>query len=851
MNLRLFVRMVGRELRGSRGRLSFFCACVAVGVAAVVGVAALVDATLAGIQLRSRELLGGDLAIESRTPIPGLDAHLSAVLGGTDFRRADVALMATMIRGPSGPSRLAELKAIDLDDGDFPLAGTLELSPARPVRELLDERSVLVARAVMSETGASVGDPLFVGGQEFRIRGVIEREPDPLTFSFAFGPRVLLTRAALERTGLLAANHRIRYRTLIAFARSPSAERLGELAHSLEARIPGGGVYVTVETQADAQPALRNTLERVQRYLGLVALLSLLIASVGVAQIVSTWLAQATPQTAILRCLGLRPREILYLYIGEVAALALLGSLIGSVIGGSLPALVGQAYPELVPADVVRQVPIAALARGWIMGVGVALAFCAWPLTAVWSVSPALVLRAEVAPLPVPRTLRGFALAALTAVIFAAALAQTREPRTAFGFAAGVGLVGALLWLGARALLWVVGRLPRSRLPAVVWQGAAAIARPGAGTTGSLVALGMGSLAVLGITLVQDVLAREISSALPPNAPSVFLLDIQPDQWPEVERMATAAGAVHVQHVPVVMARLRAIDGRDVETLVSERAGAASEQERSRWVLTREQRVTSLRELPDNNRILRGALWQKPDVPEMSLEVEFARDLGAELGSRLLFDVQGVPMEFEVTSLRSVEWRSFSPNFFLVAEPGVLDDAPQFFLGAARVPARAEQSLQDELARQLPNVTVLRVQALLDRAAGLLDQVALAVRLLGAFAAATGLIILAGSIASSQLRRAREAALLKTLGLTRARVLQLFAIEYALGGAVAGATSALGAYALTAQFTRSVLSLASAPSLGLCLLGFVVTVALAVLAGLLASARALAVPPLAVFRQQG
>ncbi|HKP60886.1 MAG TPA: FtsX-like permease family protein [Polyangiales bacterium] len=435
--------------------------------------------------------------------------------------------------------------------------------------------------------------------------------------------------------------------------------------------------------------------------------------------------------------------------------------------------------------------------------------------------------------------------------VLLAAFAQAEQPLLAVAFAGGVTLTAALLWLSARGLLFGVGRLPRARLPALVWQAAAALARPGAGATGSIVALGMGSLAVLGIALVQGVLGREIVGALPPDAPSVFMVDVQPDQWSGVERALRGAGAAHVQNVPVVMARLRAVDGRDIEQLVAERGATNGERERASWVLTREQRVTSLRALPESNRIVEGALWSKPGTPELSLEAEFARDLGAKLGSRLRFDVQGVPVEFEVTSIRKVEWRSFAVNFFLVAEPGTLDDAPQFILAAARVPAGAEQRLQDELAKQYPNVTLLRVRELLERAAAIVAQIALAVRLLGGFAALTGVIILAGAVAASQLRRAREAALLKVLGLTRLQVAGMFAIEYALAGAVAGAIAVVGAYLLALIFTRGVLELLSTPSLAACVAGWGLTVGLSVIAGLTASYRALQNPPLTIFRQQG
>jgi putative ABC transport system permease protein len=235
---------------------------------------------------------------------------------------------------------------------------------------------------------------------------------------------------------------------------------------------------------------------------------------------------------------------------------------------------------------------------------------------------------------------------------------------------------------------------------------------------------------------------------------------------------------------------------------------------------------------------------------EISVEQDYARDLGATLGTVLTFDVQGVEIDFVVTSLRKVDWRSFSVNFFLVAEPGgPLEEAPRFVLGAGRVPPAAEQAMQNQLTGLFPNVTVLRIQPMIERATELLGQIALAVRVLGAFAALTGLVILAGAVASSQLRRAREAALLKTLGVTRLRVASLFAVEYALTGVVAATLASLGAYVLVLLFTRNVLQLGTAPSWAAALVGWLVIVLLSVGAGLLASLRALRAPPLAVFRE--
>ena len=844
--MRLFLRLLLRSTEGAALRSLFVAASIALGVAAVVGVGALNEAVARGLRLRSRELLGGDLAVESRRKLPDVRPYLPAAQRAA--ASVELTILPTMVRTESGQSRLAEVKAINTQRGVFPLAGVLEIEPKRPLTELLDDHSALVAPELFSELGLRLGDTLYVGGTPLRVTGVLKREPDPLTFSFAMGPRVLIRSAALARTNLLGFGNRVRYRTLFAFRPELDQVGLARVQAALRARLPGGESYVSVETAAEAQPALRRTLERVQTYLGLVGLLSLLVASVGVAQSVSAWLGQCVIDTAILRCLGLRSREVFWLYLAQVFALALLGSMVGALLGLTFPVFLAHSSPVLLPPELGFVLAWGALSRGIALGLLVPLAFSLLPLLSVWRASPALVLRSAAAPLGPPRGLRPALVVLAALALCGAAWLESGDVQVALVFSLAVLLLGALCQLAARALMRGVGRLPRGPMPALLWQGAAALRRPAAGTVGSMVALGLGTLVVLSIVLLDDLLGRAITTALPERAASVFLVDIQPDQWPAVQRIAGELGATRVESVPVVMARLLAIDGADVQTLLRQRPGDRNARQREQWVLTREQRISWMRTLPEDNQIVAGALWRDPERAELSLEQGFARELGAKLGSVLRFDVQGVPIELTVTSLRTVEWRSFATNFFLVAEPGALDEAPHTRLGALRLPPSSEQTLQDRLAVALPNVTVLRVRGLLERARASLAQVSLAVRLLGGFAVLAGLLVLTGAVAAAQQQRAREAALWKVLGLTRLRVVSLFAVEYALSGAVAGALGAAGAYLLVRLVARHLLSLSSGPSVSACLLAVFATSLLCTVGGLLASLRALLVKPIAILR---
>jgi putative ABC transport system permease protein len=392
-----------------------------------------------------------------------------------------------------------------------------------------------------------------------------------------------------------------------------------------------------------------------------------------------------------------------------------------------------------------------------------------------------------------------------------------------------------------------VARVPRERLRLVLRHGLAAVARPGADTAGAIVAIGLGVLVVLAMNLVQGRLAEQLDGELPVTAPSAFFIDVQPEQWPELEGLLRSEGATEIDAVPVVMARLRAVDGVEVADL----AGGGNDGEgRERWALTREQRLTVLDVLPDDNELVAGELWSDPARDEVSVEVDFARSIGAGLGSVLRLDVQGVPVELVVTSLRRVEWRTFRINFFLAVEPGVLDGAPQWRLAAARVPREREQSVQDRLAELLPNVTTVPIREVLEKVSGILGRLGLGVRFLGAFTVLAGIAILGGAASASASRRGREVALLKTLGFTRSGVVSVVAVEYGLVGLVAGVLGAAGGVALAWALVVHGFDL----PWRLEPLPVVVAAggasAITVIAGLVACVRALRIRPLAALRSE-
>lgn len=868
MTLSFFFKTLLRESRGSRGRLAFFVACLSVGVAAVVAVAGLSASLDDGIRGEARQLLAADLAIESRRPIPkDLDLKAAGLAGA---QRTDLQETVTVVAAPPnaagapGRSQLVELKVVS---GEYPFYGTLDIDPRRPLSQLLATDTTVVASELLARLGLEVGDNLRIGGQPFRITGVVLSEPDRISVSMTLGPRIFLSSDGFRRAGLAGYGSRIEHRTLLKVPAGFPVSGLNAAKERLQ-KVIADPTFYRIETYRDAQPALRRSLARVERFLGLVALLSLFVGGIGVAQSVRAWLAGRLDAIAILKCLGLRPREIFPLYLGQTALLGLTGSLVGIALGVALQLILPSLFPDLIPGHLIRPWQPGALLRGLALGVGVAVLFSLPPLSAVLRVPPARVLRRDAEPLPSHRWVMVATTAVLALGVWVMASFQAQSWDLGARFTGAVAAATLVLALAAHLITRGVSRLPREsfRRP---WlrHGVAALARPGANTFSAIVALGLGVLVVLGMSLVERRLTQELSAELPREAPSAFLVDIQPAQWRGVEKLIKEQGATRLQSVPVVMARIAAIDGRPVEELTRERQPEPvperpEKEERTereereggggdggrRWALTREQRLTYLHTLPDDNQVVEGVLWGDPQRAEVSVEQEFAADLGLRLGSTVRFDVQGVPVELTVTSLRTVNWRSFGINFFLVVEPGVLEDAPQMRLAAFQLPRGTEQQVQDLLAASYPNVTLLRIREILDKIVQVMDRIGLGIRFLGGFTILAGIAILGGAISAGSVRRGREVALLKTLGMTRRTVLGTFAVEYALIGLVAALIGAAGGTLLSWGVLRRGFDLSWSFQPMPFTVAVIGAVLLAIAAGVAASLRAIERRPIEVLR---
>jgi putative ABC transport system permease protein len=836
MPWRLVAGLAWRETRGAWRHFIGFLACIALGVGALVAVLSVAASLDHSLGREARSLLGGDVELRSARP---LDAAAEAPVRDLARRGATVSRVRELVGMARNPARggtlLVELKAVE---GDYPLYGRLETRPARPLDELLAAGGVVVEEGVLSRLGLAPGDTLALGDATFTVTGVLVKEPDRAASLFTLGPRVLMNEESLDATGLVRFGSRVRHRTLV---RLPA----GLDSHAARAALTEAMADPTVRVASfeEAQPGLRRFFDQLTTYLRLVGVTSLLVGGIGVAAAVRAFLARKVGTIAILRCLGATARTLTAVYLVQALALGALGSVAGAAVGTAAQLLLAPLLGPFVPFALEARIAPGPVVTGLVAGCLATLLFTLWPLLSARAIPPGILLRHPVDAGRV-RPRRPWATAGAVAGGLAALALWQAGPIRVGGIFLGAA-AGALLVLAAAA--WATRRLARAipRPRSLAWRhGLHALTRPGSQTIGVTVALGIGVTLLTAVALLERGLTRQFDLERRREAPSFFFVDVQPDQA-EAFRGTVAAipGAAPPLLIPVVRARLGAINGEPIT-----RARWAGRDDA--WRFTREYVLTYADAPPANTVLTRGRWWSAADRGRawVSVEAEAARALGVDVGGSLTFDVQGVPVTAEVLSLRKVDWQTLGANFFVIFSPGPLDGAPFAYLATARVPPGADGVVQERVAAAFPNVTAIPVRDVLERVTGVVDRIAIAVRLVALFVLGAGFTVMAEALAQSRAQRLYESVLLRALGASRGRVARAFAVEYGCLGLVAGLGGALTGALVAWLALRLVLDVPptlEATPLGVALLA---TVALAVGVGFLGTFRLLGRKPLPVLR---
>ena len=842
MSAGFVARMVRREARAGR-RLWVHGLAVALGVAALVAINSFREDLRASIRSQARTILGSDLELRRNRPFPdSVQAVLdSAAAAGVPVSYATS--FASMALSPAtGFTRLVQVRAIA---GDAPYYGAVTTLPPDAWRDLPNGPQALVDPAVLVQLGLVVGDTLRLGDFAFTVVGAITNYPGRVSLEAAIGPRVYIPMAYLERTNLIRLGSLAFYEASLAIPDEAVLRRFLYRHGNLFERHQVG--YDTVDETEDD---LTDAFDTMARFLGLVGLTALLLGGLGVASAVHVLVKSRLDAVAVLRCLGARQPAVFAIYLALSLLLGLVGSAVGAAGGLVVQATLPHVLGDFLPLDVAVRVHPRVVLEGLAIGLATSLLFALFPLLGIRNVPPLRAIRRDVDDGARPRDpWRLAAVGALAAGILYACLQQAPEPALGLGFAGAIA--GGTLLLAGTATLLMRGtrRFFPHRAAYVVRQGIANLFRPRNQTLAVTMALGFGVFLLGTVYVAQHTLLAQFSVDARPDRPNLVLFDVQRDQQDGVRALLADRGLPALQETPIVPARLHALNGRTVEEILKTPGAYRYE----RWALRREYRHTYRDSVVATEEIVAGKWFGAGATtaqPEISMEADIAADLNVGLGDRITWDVQGVLIETRITSLRRVNWARFEPNFFVVFQPGVLEQAPQMAVMLTRVEdPTARARFQGDLIARFPNVAAVDLTLFQGTVDLIFSRVALAVRFMALFSAAAGVLILVGALAASRLQRMREVVLLRTLGASTGQVRAVLFTEYAALGALAGLAGALlagGGGWLAARFVFEVPFQNPAAPLAVFALG---TALLTVLVGA-GAGRALARrPPLEVLRE--
>ena len=881
--------MAWRETRGAWRHFLYFFVCIAVGVGALAAVGLFAAHVDRAVTKEAKGLLGGDLEIRSSHALSSKGMEILSSLRERGILTMHVSELVAMAaradagHAPGQATQIIELKAVE---PSYPFYGNLRLEPAHGLDRLLHPETsacrglpcygAVVQEALLLRMGLSVGDRLKIGQATFLITGLVRTEPDRMASAFSLGPRVLISREGLEAAALIKPGSRVRERHLI---KAPTGLALEPLRGELRGRLADD--HVQVSWYRDAQPQLKQFLEQLSRYLGLIGLTALFIGGLGVAMSIQAFLREKLKTIAILKTLGADSGVIIRTYVVQALGLGLLGSVAGLVLGIVLQWVLPPLLADIFVTDILEQMGVSSnlsfasvvpLLKGGALGLLSTLLFTLWPLLRIRDIKPAAIFRRDVESEVLSGTGQARAWwvrvgchdrlslsAAVTIVGGLGGLSMWQAGSWKVGglFLGGLTLAALFLLVCARFLVGGARKVPQPASLSLRYA-IGNFVRPGSLTTGMLIAIGMSMMVIVTVSLVERALLRQVGETRPVDAPTFFFIDLQPDQtegFSQLIRQRT--DGLVPELTPLVRSRLHAVNGEAVklaeEREPEEQRGENKEERRKHWYQSREYVLTYLNQLPKGNEIVKGIWWQRGQnfpAPQVSVEEEAAQSLGLDIGSTVEFDVQGATIAAQVSSIRKVEWGNFSTNFYMILSPGSLEGAPFTFVGTIRVPLELEVPLQQAVVASFPNVSAIHIGDVLENFARVLDRLALAIQAVALFCVVTGGVVMAAALSVTRYRRLYESVILKALGATRGLIARTFAMEYALLGLVGGVTAIGLSSALSWVILTYIFDLSWSLHPGVLFAGLGLTILLTVFVGFLSTFHILGEKPLAILRHE-
>ena len=781
--------MLARDWRA--GELRILALALVVAVASVTSVGFFADRVRQALAREAHQLLGADLVMSADHAWPGavreeIVRRGLALAENTGFvsmaRRAGQAQLASIKAVSRGyPLRgklrvAAKLNAPDAETDQVPRQGTV----------WVDERMAL---ALGVNGGVEVGDAIELGNARFSVGAILTLEPDRGVSFFNIAPRLMMNLADVQATGLVQTGSRIHYQLLASGGR----EAVDAFEKWLSPRLGRGE---SVQSLSNARPEIRASLDRAQKFIGLTAMLAVILAAVAISLATRRYTQRHLDGYAVMRCLGATQPRLFALFSVEFAGLAVVACAAGCAAGYVAQLVIALLVADLVLVPLPQPSLLPAL-QGFAIGIVLLLGFALPPLLQLKDVPALRVIRREVGP---PRESTLIAYAAGVVSIGALLIWQADEVRLGMivigGFAAALAAFSvvafaALKFLGRTAhggTGRIAGRSARGR--SLAWRyGLASLARRARTNTVQILALSLGLTAILLLTFTREDLLATWKAKIPADAPNRFIVNIQQEQRAPLVGFFRDNGIAEPQIYPMVRGRYVARNGVPIDVEQFD--------ERNRRMVEREFNLSYMEAMPGHNRMVSGRRFASEDMARGALSVEegIANSLDWKIRDLLTWQIAGLNFTAPITSLRKLDWDSMQVNFFVIATPGLLANAPTSFITSFHLP-EAQASLNNRLSQRFPNMTVVDMSAIMRQLQGVMDQVIRAVQFVFLFALGAGLLVLYSALLSTQDERAQEAAVMRALGATRSQVLAAQRAEFVALGLIAGMLAAAGATAI-------------------------------------------------------
>jgi len=785
------LRFALRDLRGGLAGLWIFLLCIALGVAAIVGVESLARALNDGMGREGRVILGGDASFSLiHRRLSADEQHFLEAHGSL----STIATVRGMARAASGDAALIEIKAVE---SSWPRLGQAVFAPPMALKDALGERDgafgVAVEEALIARLDLKLGDVIRIGEANFAVRTLLTSEPDRLATGVGLGPRVLMSQAALDATKLIQPGSLIRWTTRVIMGGADgTSDNASVQAFMAEAKRAFPQAGWDARSRLAINPDFSRDIDRFTEYLALAGLLSLVVGGVGVANAAQGFVERKRATLAILKAIGATGSGVVGLALIEFAIVALIGALLGAALGSAIPFAVNWLFQSVLPIPLAPSIAPSVIGLGAIYGLLTALAFSIAPLGRAHDLPVTTLIRDMVEERrgwPRARYMAGSAAAGAALV----ALAVLTSPQRSVAAIVAGSTVAAFLALRliAFGVAYLARRAPRSRL-VEQRMALAAIHRPGALTPSVVLSLGLGLAALVALTLIDSNMRAELRHSEPGVTPSFFFLDVRGADAPAfVDFLKREAPDVKISETPMMRGRFVRLGERPVDQV--------KPSDKVAWALEGDRGVTFAAKPPEGSEVVAGTWWPSDysGPPLVSMEKEVAEGLGLHVGDTVVVNVLGRDIEAKLANLRKVNWKSFAINFVLVYSPDALKGAPYSELVSAAIPSAgpdAELKLMRAVAHDFPNVASVRVREAMENIETLVAKLALAIRAATGVALTTSVLVLAGALAANRRARLADATILKILGATRGRLTRMFLIEYALLGA---ATAAFGVAAGT------------------------------------------------------